>query len=115
MSEPEAAPEPPERPSAEDRATRILRTFFHEPTLWPVGLVLFLSASSFGALILVFAIRLRGLAAGAALLVLIFLTVWQLDPDIRARRLRPTSALLLCLWAGSAVTGWALDRLGAFQ
>lgn len=113
MSDPERRPEPGEPPS-EDRANRILRSFLHEHTLWPVGLVLFLSLSSFGALILVFAIRLRGLVAGAALLALIFLTVWHLDPDIRARRLRPTSALLLALWAASAVAGWALDRLGAF-
>jgi hypothetical protein len=99
----------------EDHATRVLRIFIEEPMLWPVGLVVLLCASSFGAFILVFAIRLRSLGAGLALLVLIFLTVWKLDADIRARRLRPTSVLLLGLWAGSAVVGVALEWLGAFH
>ena len=115
MTEPkrDEEPESTELPEREETATRVLRTFLEEPMLWPVGLVLFLCASSFGALILVFAIRLRTLPAGIALLLVIFLTVWNLDGDIRQRRLRPTSAVVLAIWAGSAVVGVVLDRLGA--
>ena len=110
MTEP--APEQPE--AGEDRTSRVLRTFLHEPTLWPVALVVFLSASSFGALILVMAIRARALLPGVALLLLIFATVYRLEPDIRTRRLRPASAVLLAFWAGSAVVGVILSSLGAF-
>ena len=112
-TEPDHAAEGEEE--AEDRASRVLRTFFGEPMLWPVGLVLFLSASSFGAMVLVYAIRLRGIAAGMALLVLIFMTVYRLDPDIRARKLRPSSAVLLAFWAGSAAVGFVLNSMGAFR
>lgn len=100
---------------AEDRASQVLRTFLGEPMLWPVGLVLFLSTSSFGALVLVYAIRLRGIAAGMALLLLIFMTVYRLDPDIRARKLRPSSAVLLAFWAGSTIVAFVLNSLGAFR
>jgi hypothetical protein len=104
----ESAPEP------EDRVHRVLRTFAEEPMLWPVGLVVFLSAISFGALILVMAVRARSFLAGVALLLLVFLTVYRLDPDIRAKRLRPASRLLLAYWVGSAAVGALLSWLGAF-
>jgi hypothetical protein len=107
--------EPGEAPaSAEDRASRVLRTFAEEPTLWPVAVVVFLSAISFGSLILVMAIRARSLVAGLALLMLIFLTVYRLDPDIRAKRLRPMSVALVAFWIGSASVGALLAWLGAF-
>lgn len=101
-------------PLSEDRVARVLRTFREEPTLWPVGLVVFLSLSSFGALVLVYAIQLRGIAAGIALILLIFMTVYHLDPDIRARKLRPTSAVLMAFWAGSGVVALLLNGMGAF-
>ena len=106
---------PDSEPPPEDPAETVLRTFLGEPLLWPVGLVLFLVAATCGATMLVFAIRLRGIVAGIALLMLIFLTVWGLGPDIKERRLRPISRLVFCLWLGSGVVAWALDGLGAFQ
>ncbi len=106
-----AARSPDEAP---DRTTRVLRIFLTEPMLWPVGVVLFLSGISFGALILLYALQMRGLAAGAALLVLIFGTVRSLGPDLQARRLSPASALLLAFWLGSAGVGAILMALGAF-
>ena len=99
----------------DDRVSRVLHVFLQEPMLWPVGLVLLLSAASFGSLILVYAIRLRGIAAGIALLLLLFVTVYRLDPDIRAKRLRPASALLLAFWVASALIAFLLDQLGAFR
>lgn len=107
--------DPPPDPAPDDRAEHVLRTFLEEPMLWPVALVVFLTAITFGAAILVFAIRLRGLVAGAALLGLIFLSVWGLDQDIRERRLRPTSRVVLGLWVGSGLAAVALDWLGALQ
>lgn len=108
-------PTDPADPSDDDRAERVIRTFLEEPMLWPVGLVVMLTLMTFGAAILVFAIRLRGLMAGIALLILIFLTVWGFDQDIRERRLRPVNRLVLGLWAGSALAAFALEWLGAFR
>jgi len=60
------------------------------------------------------AVRARSFVAGLALLLLLFLSVYRLDPDIRARKLRPASQLLLAFWVGSAVVGALLSWLGAF-
>ena len=105
----------PDDPSGEDRAERVLQVFLEEPMLWPVGLVVCLTVVTFGAAILVFAIRMRGLVAGAALLMLIFVSVWGLDRDIRERRLRPASRLVLALWVGSGLAAVGLEWLGAFR
>lgn len=82
--------------------------------LWPVAAVLLLTAMTFGAAILLYAVRLRAVVPGIALLVLIFLTVWGLDQDVRERRLRPVSRVVVAVWVGSAVGAAILDSLGAF-
>lgn len=83
--------------------------------LWPVGLVVALTFVTFGAAILVYALRLQAIVAGIALLLMIFGTVWGLDQDVRSRRLRPRSAVILGLWIGSAIVAFVLDRLGALS
>ena len=98
-----------------DRASQVLETFLGEPMLWPVAIVVYLSLCSFGALCLLYALRMRGILAGLLLLILIFVTVYHLDPDIRARKLRPSSALLVAIWVGSAAVGVILNAMGAFQ
>ena len=102
-------------PQREDRAANVLRTFLEEPMLWPVGLVVILTAITFGACVLVFAVRVRSLFAGIALLLLVFVSVYALDADVRQRRLRPASWLLLGIWAGSALAAVGLEWLGAFR
>ena len=104
-----------EPPSSEDRAEQVLRVFLEEPMLWPVGLVVCLTFVTFGGVILLFAIRLRGWLAGGALLLLIFLSVLGLDRDIRERRLRPASRLVIGLWLGSGLAAVALEWLAASQ
>ena len=47
------------------------------------------------------------------LLFLIFVTIWGLDVDLRERRLRSRSRLVLGLWLGSGVIAVALEWLGA--
>jgi hypothetical protein len=101
-------------PPQEDRPS-VVRTFLEEPMLWPVGLVVILTAVTFGAWILVFAVRVRSPFAGIALLLLVFLSVYGLDQDIRQRRLRPESWLILTIWGGSALAAVALEWLGAFR
>ena len=120
-------PQPPDETAAEsaadatdaapggDRFARVVRTFVDEPMLWPVGLVVYLSLCSFGALILVYALRMRGIAASLALLLLIFMTVYRLDTDRKAGKLSPGGGLLIAFWAGSALEAFALGSIGAFQ
>ncbi len=108
----------PEHPNAPDPASRdpldhVLAVVREEPLLWPVAGVACLVVCTFGAAILVFALRLRSLVSGAALLLLIFVTVWGLDVDFRERRLRPRSRLLLGLWLGSGLLAVGLEWLGA--
>ena len=100
-------------PQDESRHEQVIRTFVDEPMLWPVAIVLVLTVVTFGAAILVFAIRLRSLFACIALLLLIFMTVWGLEQDFRERRLRPASRVVLGLWGGSALAAVGLEWLGA--
>lgn len=111
MSDPE--PKPPSDDPSPDRAERVLRIFLEEPMLWPVGLVVLLTFATFGGAILVFAIRSRAILPGVAMLLLIFMTVWGLDADIRARRLRPVSWIVLGTWVASGLVAVALESLGA--
>ena len=104
---------PDPAPKPEDRFERVLETFLGEPMLWPVAAVVLLTTMTFGAAILLFALRVRAVIPGIALLVLIFLTVWGLDQDIRKRRLRPANRVVLGLWLGSAVGAVGLEWLGA--
>lgn len=109
-------PTPPAAPApgvSRDLVEHVADVVRQEPLLWPVALVMFLVVCTFGAAILTSALRLRGLISGAAMLVLIFLTVWGFDADIRERRLRPQSLLALLLWLGSGLAALALSRLGA--
>ncbi len=104
----------PEPASGRDPFERLAAVVREEPLLWPVAAVMVLVVCTFGAAILVFALRLRSLLSGAMLLFLIFVTVWGLDVDIRERRLRPRSRLVLGLWIGSGLFAAGLEWLGAF-
>ena len=103
-------PDPARKP--EDRVERVLRAFREESLLWPVAAVVLLTAMTFGAAILLYAVRLRAILPGIALLILVFLTVWGLDQDLRERRLRPVNRVVLGVWLGSAAGAVALERLG---
>ena len=113
--QPKSADDPDASGAQVDRVDRAVRIVLDEPLLWPVAVAVLLAFSAFGAAILVFALRARGLFAGAALLVLIFLTVYGLDVDIRERRLRPQSRVVLALWATSALGAIALEWLNVFR
>ena len=108
----------PEDSSAPDPAGRdpfdhVLAVVREEPLLWPVALVACLVVCTFGAAILVFALRLRSGVSGGLLLLGIVVTVWGLEVDIRERRLRPQSQLVLGLWLGSGLVAAGLAWLGA--
>ena len=82
----------PDDSSAPDPATpndpfeRLVEIVREEPLLWLVATVMVLVVCTFGAAILVFALRLRNPISGAMLLFLNFVTEWGLDVDIRQRR-----------------------------
>jgi hypothetical protein len=103
---------PPEPPPDEGPFELVTRVVSEEPLLWPVATVAWLIFCTFGAFVLFFALRVRSLPAGVALLFVLFLTVWGLDRDIRARRLSGQNKLVLSLWAGSAVGAFGLEWLG---
>jgi hypothetical protein len=105
-----SAPEPADGPDPLERLAAVVR---EDPLLWPVAAVTALVVCTFGAAILIYALRLRSLISGVVLLFLIFVTVWGLDADIRERRLRPRSRLVLGLWLGSGLFAVGLDWLGA--
>ena len=109
----------PEDPRAPDPASRdplghVLAVVREEPLLWPVAAVACLVVCTFGAAILVFALRLRSAVSGGLLLLGIAVTVWGLEVDLRERRLRPQSQLVLLLWLGSGLEAVGLAWLGAF-
>lgn len=91
----------------------VARAVRDDSLLWPIAAVAWLILSTFGAFVLFYAVRVRSMAAGIALLFVIFFTIYGFDRDIRARRLSAQNALVLSLWAGSALGAFALERLGA--
>ena len=101
-------------PKPEDRVEQVLQIFLEETLLWPVAAAVLLTAMTFGAAILLYAVRLHAILPGIALLILIFLTVSRLVRDVREQRLRRASRVVLGMWLGSAVGAVALERLGAF-
>ena len=111
-TEPTPGPtEPPgdEPPPGVEKVVRIVRD---EPLLWPVAVASWLVVCTFGSFIVFYALFVRSLVAGVALLLAIFVTVWGADADIRERRLSLKSALVLSLWAGSLLAALGLARLG---
>jgi len=100
----------------EDRPAfeRALSEYVRDPALWPVAIVALLIASTFGAAILLFALRERSWPAIAALLVLLFASVRSVDRDLRRRRLGPAARLVLGLWSASLLIAVGLIALGAF-
>lgn len=103
----------PEEPASSDPFGQVTQTVREEPLLWPVAVVVWLVLCTFGGFLLFYAVRLRSLMAGMALIFVIFFTVWGADQDIRERKLSGKNVLVLSLWAGSALMAFALDRMGA--
>jgi hypothetical protein len=99
-------------PMSSDPFETVTRTVREEPLLWPVATVAWLIFCTFGGFVLFYAVWLRSLVAGVALLFALFFTVYGFDADIRAKRLQPRSVLVLSLWIGSALAGFGLDALG---
>jgi hypothetical protein len=105
-------PDPPQPTDADSPFTTVARTVREDPLLWPVATVSWLVCCTFGGFVLFYALRVRSLVAGVAMLFVLFFTVWGFDRDLRQRRLSPQNGLVLSLWAGSAAAATAFELLG---
>jgi len=83
------------------------------PLLWPLAALGLLGVVAAGAWTLALALGERDFLSGIALLILLFLTVWGLEVDIRTRRLRGRNWLVLGVWLASGIGALALEQLGA--
>jgi hypothetical protein len=107
-------PEPDDlEPANADPFATVSRAVREEPLLWPVATASWLICCTFGAFVLFYALRVRSITAGVAMLFVLFFTVWGFDRDLRDRRLSGRNALVLSLWAGSALGAYGLELLGA--
>lgn len=106
--------EPGKGPMQESALDRALLEYVRDPGLWPVLVVAVLIAATFGAALLLFALRLRNPFALAALALTIGVSLRGLEPSLRARRLRPAGAILLGLWTASGALAGGLIALGVF-
>lgn len=97
--DPEARRDGDEAEGGLAQVDRFLRPLLSDSTLWPVLIVVLAILATFFASVVLVAWRRQSLFAVAALLGLVWLTVEPLRGDLRRRRLGPTSALLLALWA----------------
>ena len=100
-------------PKPDSPAAGLLVRILGQPLLWPVAAVGLLAAVAAGALILALAVGARDFLSGIALLILLFLTVWGLEADIRTRRLSTRNRVVVALWLASAIGAFALEQLGA--
>lgn len=91
---------------------RFLRTYVEDSTLWPVLAVAALILASCGAALLLLALVDRNPFAGAALLVLVWMSGDVLRGDLRRRRLGATGGVVLGLWALAAAVAAAGAWLG---
>ena len=92
----------------------LLERVLGQPLLWPVAAVGLLAAVAAGAVILALAVEARDFLSGIALLILLFLTVWGLETDIRTRRLRARNRVVLAVWLASTIGAIGLAQLGTF-
>lgn len=91
-----------------------LAEYVRDPSLWPVGIVAVAIFVTLGTALLLAALRLRNRLALAALAVLVVVSGDLLWRDLRRRRVGAASAIVLALWALSALAtaiavarGWA--------
>ncbi len=84
--------------SDSDRLDRLLAPLFEDSPLWPLLLVGIFTVATFGAGIVTLALLERSIAAMGALALLVFLTFYGLDENIRQRRLGRVGWLAVVLW-----------------
>ena len=101
-------------PNPDPPAAGLLARVLGQPRLWPVAAVGLLASVAAGAVTLALAVGERGFLSGIALLILLFLTVWGLETDIRTRHLRIRSRVVLAVWLASMLGAIGLVQLGTF-
>lgn len=115
---PERGPEasPDTEPSALDvrDLDRWIRPLFSDTALRPVLIVLVIVGVTFGASVVLLAMRDRSYAAMAALLILAWASADAVWSDLRRRRLGLASGLVVALWLLSGLSALGAVYLGLF-
>lgn len=96
------------------RLERLIAPYFREPTLWPVLLVLLVHAAVVLAVLLLAAVRARGLAALAAMALLLVLSADGVRRDLQRRRLGLVSRAVGVIWILAALAAWGAHRTGIY-
>ena len=92
---------------------RLVLPFVREPTLWPIGIVLFGHAIAFLAPLLVLAVRDHSGLASLGIVVTAALGVFAVRRERRVSgRLGPWAALTTATWVSSIVGACAAARWG---
>ncbi len=110
----EIAPGPgPDAFRGTSRLERAILPYLHEPTLWPVLLVVLAHAIVLVAQLLVFVWRDGGVGSFMGLGVLAVLSLAAIRLEVRDRR-RPgaITALATVIWVLSGLAAWAGVRIG---
>lgn len=89
----------------------MIEIFLEDPGLWPVLVVLVLVASTLGASLVVLAVQDRRIPAMAALALLVGVTLFGLDSDIRRRSLGRGAKLVISVWVLALAAGLAFSLL----
>ena len=76
-----------------------LMIFVREHTLWPVTAVAALTAAAFGASVISLALDEGSLPARGALAILVALSIFAMEPEIRRRRPGIATGIVVVLWA----------------
>jgi hypothetical protein len=105
---------PPAREPEESSLDRFLEPFFTDSGLWPTVFVAGGIVATFGAAIVLMALRARNLFALAALALLVVMSGDVLQRDLRQRRLGRASRVVLALWSLVTLTAAGALTLGIF-
>ena len=107
------APEPAaSEPEAGDGSSgdRLLATFFEDASLWPILFVMVATFATFGAALVLLALKDRNLFALAWLAILVTASGVEVVGDLRQRRFGPVCRLIVSLWVlssiGAGIAGW---------
>jgi len=119
LSDDEAGKQTSEEEAAEGEETRgfvdrHLGIFFRESTLWPVTIVVAMSAGSFLAAMILLALVDRSLPAMGALLIVTGMRIDGLQREIRPTGFGTLSGLIVGLWAVGGALAFVAHHYGVF-
>jgi hypothetical protein len=107
-------PAPSDREPRDTRVEELLRPFFSDSALWPVLVVLFAALTTFGAALLLLALKARSAYAIAALVVILGVSLDALRGPLRRRRFGIAGGSIVAFWLLSALLAGLAAHQGLF-